>query len=141
MDNIYATLIDFFGKGILFVGKSGSGKSDTALRMIMDKGAKLVADDRVDIYEKDGKIYGKAPNNILNKIEIRNIGIAILDDTTECIDIALCVELVANRGDLERMPKEKYIEFFGVKIPQISLYPFDVSTTNKIIQKICGKII
>ena len=47
MNNIHATLVNFNGVGILLKGKSGSGKSDLALRMIIEKGAKLVADDRV----------------------------------------------------------------------------------------------
>jgi serine kinase of HPr protein (carbohydrate metabolism regulator) len=141
MNNIHATCVDFLGKGILFVGKSGSGKSDIALRMIMDKGAKLVADDRVDIYEKDGKIYGKAPKNLFKKIEIRNVGIAVLDNVTDVVEIVLCVELSTNKDCLERLPQNEYVEFFDVKIPKLSLYPFEMSTTNKIIQKICGKFI
>lgn len=141
MNNIHATLIDFFGKGILLVGKSGSGKSDVALRMIMDKGAKLVADDRVDVFVENGKLYGKAPKNLLNKIEIRNVGVAIFDDVSECVEITLCVELTTNKNELERMPENKFIEILGIRIPQILLYPFEVSTTNKIIQKICGKFI
>ena len=53
MINIHATLVKLKNKGILIIGKSGSGKSDLALRLIMDKKAKLVADDRVDIENGD----------------------------------------------------------------------------------------
>ena len=141
MNNIHATCVDFLGKGILFIGKSGNGKSDVALRMIMDKGAKLVADDRVELYKKNGKLYGKAPKNLFKKIEIRNVGIAILDDAIECAEIALCVELYTNKDNLERLPNDEHVDFLGIKIPKLSLHPFEMSTTNKIIQKICGKFI
>ncbi len=141
MNNIHATLVDFFGKGILLVGKSGSGKSDVALRMIMDKGAKLVADDRVDVFVENGKLYGKAPKTLSNKIEIRNVGVAVLEDVSKCVEITLCVELTTNKEELKRLPEDAFTEILGVKIPQILLYPFEVSTTNKIIQKTCGKFI
>ena len=54
--NIHATLVSLNGKGILLTGKSGSGKSDLALRMIMEYQAQLVADDRVDLVLKNGKV-------------------------------------------------------------------------------------
>ena len=81
MINIHATLVDFEDKGILITGKSGSGKSDIALRMIMENKAKLVADDRVNLEVIDNKVVGRAPIELYKKLEIRNIGIALIDDT------------------------------------------------------------
>ena len=52
--NIHATCISYRDNGILLIGPSGSGKSDLALRMMMNKGAQLVADDRTDVEEKFG---------------------------------------------------------------------------------------
>ena len=49
MENIHATCIALNNRGILLTGASGSGKSDLALRMILEKGAVLIADDRTDI--------------------------------------------------------------------------------------------
>ena len=48
-ENIHATAVAIDGKAILLIGQSGSGKSDLALRLIMNKNAVLIADDRVDI--------------------------------------------------------------------------------------------
>ena len=139
MLNIHATLISFNNKGILFVGKSGIGKSDLALRMIMDYGAVLVADDRVNIENIDGNIYGSAPDEILGKIEIRNIGIACFTPKQK-EKICLCVELCDDRKKLERLPEDEHEDFLGVSVTKIKLYPFDCSTICKIIAKISGII-
>lgn len=139
MQNIHATLISLNDKGILFIGKSGSGKSDLALRMIIEHGAILVADDRVNIKKVGKKIYGSAPEEIRGKIEVRNVGIAELN-TKEKEEVFLCVELVSNRKELERLPEAEYADFLGVSITKIKLYPFDCSTICKIIAKISGII-
>lgn len=141
MINIHATLVEFEGKGVLLTGKSGSGKSDVALRIIMDKGAKLVADDRVVLRREGNKIFGKAPDVLAKKLEIRNLGIVEIENFMETTSICLCVELCKDKDSLERLPTNKYIDILGVDIPQIHLYPFECSTIHKIIQKICGKII
>ena len=49
MENIHATAVDIKGSGVLIIGHSGVGKSDLALRLIENKGAVLVSDDRVDL--------------------------------------------------------------------------------------------
>ena len=114
MINIHATLIEFNGKGILLTGKSGSGKSDVALRMIMDKGAKLVGDDRVILYRDGNDILGKAPDILAKKLEIRNIGIVEIDQFTDLVKVCLCVELSNDKDNLERMPQNKYIDILHI---------------------------
>ena len=141
MINIYATLVNIGDKGVLIRGKSGSGKSDLALRLIYEKNAKLVADDRVNVENIDGVLIGSSPVEIFGKLEIRNLGIAILDDAINKSSINLIVDLVENRNELERLPEIEFEEILDVKIPKIKLYAFDCSTTYKIIQKICGKFI
>jgi len=139
MINIHATLISLNGKGILFIGKSGSGKSDLALRMIMAHNAELVADDRVNLEVLGGNLYGSAPSEIRGKLEIRNVGIACFE-VLEQEKIVLCVELTDKRNELERLPEAETIDFLGVSITKIKLYPFDCSTIYKIIAKISGII-
>jgi serine kinase of HPr protein (carbohydrate metabolism regulator) len=141
MINVHATLIDYNGKGILLTGKSGSGKSDVALRMIMDKGAKLVGDDRIILHRDGNVIFGKAPDVLAKKLEVRNVGIIEIENITDEIEVCLCVELCKDKTSLDRLPQNKCIDILGVDIPQIELYPFEVSTIHKIIQKISGKII
>lgn len=140
MINIHATLISVDGKGILFKGESGCGKSDLALRFIKNEKAKLVADDRVDVDIIDNKLIGKAPLILKNKLEVRNIGIIEDLDTVEQEDIFLCVELVKNRESLERLPQEEFEIILDKKIPKIKLYAFDCSTICKILVKISSII-
>ncbi len=135
MLNIHASLVSLDNKGILLLGKSGSGKSDLALRLIMEQEAKLVADDRVNLDVINGKLYGEAPEELMGKIEIRHVGIASFPVKKQ-EKIALCVELVQNRTDLERYPTLEYIDFLGVSLTKIKLYPFDCSTIYKILAKI-----
>jgi HPr kinase/phosphorylase len=63
--------------GVLLLGESGCGKSDLALRLI-DRGAVLVADDRVELFARDGRLWGRAPANLKGLLEIRGVGIVSL---------------------------------------------------------------
>ena len=141
MINIHATLVDIEGKGVLIRGKSGSGKSDLALRLIYEAKAKLVADDRVDIYYDRGIIKGKSPKELCGMLEIRGVGISVFDEISSDICISLIVDLVDDRDKIERMPDKLFEKLLEVKIPKIDIFPFECSTIYKIIQKISGKII
>ena len=79
--------------GVLILGASGAGKSDLALRLI-ERGAVLVADDRVDLFESDGRLWGSAPASLAGLLEIRGVGIIALPHRSETA-ISLAVELVA----------------------------------------------
>ena len=137
--NIHATLVSLNGKGILLTGKSGSGKSDLALRMIMEYQAQLVADDRVDLVLKYGKVYGSAPETISGKLEIRNVGIGNFPAAKEA-EITLCAELCTDKKELERLPLPDTVDLLGVSVTKLKLYPFECSTVYKIITKISGII-
>ena len=137
--NIHATLVVLNGKGVLLTGKSGSGKSDLALRMIVEHQAQLVADDRVDLILKNGKLYGSAPEQLLGKLEIRNVGICEFPAVNE-VEISLYVELCDDKKNIERMPLSEKVDLLGVSITKLKLYPFECSTICKIISKISGII-
>lgn len=121
-------------------GKSGSGKSDLALRLIMEHQALLVSDDRVNLDVIDNELYGFTPAAIEGKLEIRGIGIGLFDYKKK-EKISLCVELCPNRQEIERMPLyTEYENFLGVSITKIKLYPFDCSTIYKILAKLNNNI-
>lgn len=72
---IHGVLMDINGMGTLIMGKSGIGKSETALELIR-RGHQLISDDRVDICEEEpGSLIGTAPKILERYIEIRGIGI------------------------------------------------------------------
>lgn len=139
MTNIHATLVSFQNKGILLRGKSGSGKSDLALRLITMHGATLVADDRVDLCVQKDALWGSAPHEIEGKLEIRGVGIVNLPFLSQS-EISLCVDLVGSANDIERLPIPEKICLQGIYIDYLTLYPFETSATCKLIAKISGII-
>jgi serine kinase of HPr protein (carbohydrate metabolism regulator) len=72
--NLYATGLAINGSGVAIIGASGSGKSDLALRLI-DRGAELICDDRIEIADIDGRAWICAVPAIAGKIEVRGLGI------------------------------------------------------------------
>ena len=75
VESLHGVLVDVNGIGVCIMGKSSIGKSETALELI-NRGHQLVADDRVDIFEKEpGLVVGRAPELLRQYIEIRGIGI------------------------------------------------------------------
>lgn len=73
--SMHGELIDVYGLGVLIQGHSGIGKSETALELIRH-GHRLVADDRVDVYQQnEHTIMGESPAILKHLMEIRGIGI------------------------------------------------------------------
>ncbi|MDE3840105.1 HPr kinase/phosphorylase [Bacillus methanolicus] len=72
---VHGVLVDVYGIGVLITGKSGVGKSETALELVK-RGHRLVADDCVEIRKEDQDILiGSAPELIEHLLEIRGLGI------------------------------------------------------------------
>ncbi len=114
------------------MGPSGSGKSDLALRLIMNKNAKLVADDRTDICNQNGKLTATCPSTILGKMEVRGIGICNFSPCPQT-EIKLVVNLLLDSQNVERLPEKQTICFCGINIPQISLHGLEASAPDKVI--------
>lgn len=129
--NVHASCVEINKKGVLIYGPSGSGKSDLTLRLIMEHGATLIADDRVNLQVLKGKINGVAPKILEGLLEVRGVGIVKFPSVST--DLSLAVRLVEKREMVERFPESETYEFGGVKIPQINLYAFDASTPSKIL--------
>lgn len=71
----HGVLVDIYGIGVLIIGKSGVGKSETALELVK-KGHRLVADDSVEIrQEAENMLIGSPPPLLEHLLEIRGIGI------------------------------------------------------------------
>jgi len=125
---IHATCISIDGKGILLRGPSGCGKSDLALRLI-DRGARLVADDRVVLSAKNGALYASPPQTLSGFMEVRGLGMVETSHDEKSL-VSLIVDLVAQEK-IERMPEPASEEINGIEISHIRLYAFEASAPAK----------
>ena len=126
---IHATAIEINGVAVLLLGAPGSGKSDLALRLI-EEGAKLIADDRVDIIKIDGQVCANSPSSIRGLMEVRGVGVLNLGSTNN-IPVGLLVQLVSG-SEIERLPDLEFDKLLNQKIKVIKIEPFSVSASAKI---------
>jgi serine kinase of HPr protein (carbohydrate metabolism regulator) len=129
MVTVHATCIAIDGHGILLRGPSGSGKSDLALRAI-DRGARLVADDRVVLIRRGENVIASAPSSLHGLLEIRGLGIMRMDAATEA-RVALVADLVDADG-IERLPERRHCEIEGATVPWTALAPFQAAALPKL---------
>jgi len=127
---IHGVLVDVFGVGILLLGKSGIGKSECALELVM-KGHRLIADDVVLIRRKPpAALFGSGSELIKYHMEIRGLGIINIKDlfgvasVRDQKHIELVIELVEWDSDeeYERLGvAEQSYEVLDVKIPFLKI--------------------
>ena len=126
---IHGTCVEQSGVGVLLRGPSGSGKSDLALRLI-DGGAALVADDRVDLAVRGGHLSAAAPANLVGLIEVRGMGIMRVPYRPRTV-IGLVIDLVG-QNTMERMPDPMVCNLLGIETPLIRLAAESASATAKV---------
>ncbi|MBV8972755.1 MAG: aldolase [Sphingomonadaceae bacterium] len=119
---LHATAVAIRGRGVLLTGPSGSGKSDLALRLI-DRGAVLVADDRVVVARDAGRVLASPPPALAGLIEVRGLGI-IAVPFAERVPVALILDLAAAP---ERLPPPATRDVAGVAVPVLAFAPFAAS--------------
>lgn len=127
---VHGVLLDIFGMGTLIFGKSGIGKSEVALELIK-RGHQLIADDNVEIYQKEvGILIGEAPEALKRYLEIRGVGIVDVitlygaSSYRENKKIRLAVELVRwdDNETYDRIGLDtEYIKYFDTEIPKIKV--------------------
>ncbi|MDP8912232.1 MAG: HPr kinase/phosphatase C-terminal domain-containing protein [Pseudomonadota bacterium] len=127
-ETLHASCVVKDGRAILISGRSGSGKSDLALRLI-DRGASLVSDDYTIVRRIGGKLLASAPPNIAGKLEIRGIGIVELPASG---DAPVCMMVDLNR-DVERMPAAAGpVVVAGIGVPVVTLNGLEASAPVKV---------
>ncbi|UDM31827.1 HPr(Ser) kinase/phosphatase [Lentilactobacillus laojiaonis] len=128
--SIHGVLVDVYGLGILITGDSGIGKSETALELVQ-RGHRLIADDRVEVYQQDEQtLMGTAPKILSHLLEIRGIGIidvmtlfgtgAIRSQAKVVLIINLA--LYSNDAKYDRLGNGmEEVQIFDVKIPKMTI--------------------
>ncbi len=123
-------LVEVYGEGILLVGDSGVGKSETAIELIK-RGHRLIADDAVEIRRVSNKsLVGQAPENIRYFIELRGIGMVNARrifgmgavKPQEKIDMVVNLEIWDSTKAYDRMGIDnQYAEILGIKLPVMTI--------------------
>lgn len=131
---VHGTLVDVYGVGLLFTGRSGIGKSEIALDLI-ERGHRLVADDTVHVRKiADDVLTGRGNQHLRHFMEIRGIGIINVQDlfgirsvrVQKRIEVEVVLEDWDTKKDWNRAGlDERTTEILGVRMPQvvIPLFP------------------
>lgn len=133
---LHASCVSLDGTGILLMGPSGSGKSDLALRLI-DKGARLVADDLTTLVIKSGRLIAGAPERLAGRLEVRGIGIVTVPAVAHA-PLELVVRLMPD-AEIERLPEAEHEEFLGLSVRAVQIDPFTASAVAKVQVALSGR--
>ncbi len=123
-------LVEVYGEGLLLLGDSGIGKSETAIELVK-RGHRLIADDAVEIKRvSDKTLVGSAPEIIRHYIELRGIGIVDVRrlfgigavKETERIDLVIQLENWVEGKMYDRMGMdEEKLNILGIEVPSITV--------------------
>lgn len=126
----HGVLVELYGQGVLILGESGVGKSETAVELIK-RGHRLVADDAVEIKKVSSKsLVGSSPDIIRHFIEIRGIGIVDVKSIfgmgavkeSEKIDMIIHLEPWEKGKQYDRLGLvDEYTNILGLDIPSLTI--------------------
>lgn len=126
----HGVLVEVYGEGVLILGDSGIGKSETAVELVK-RGHRLIADDAVEIKRVSAKtLVGSAPEIIRHYIELRGIGIVDVRrlfgmgsvKVTERIDLVIKFEAWDPEKLYDRFGLDDEVEnILGIDVPAITI--------------------
>lgn len=126
----HGVLVDVYGEGVLILGESGVGKSETAIELVK-RGHRLIADDAVEIRKVSSRsLVGSAPENIRHFIELRGIGIINVRrifgvgavNLTSKIDLIINLEQWQQGKAYDRIGlDEQYTNILDIDIPSMTI--------------------
>ena len=127
---LHGVLVEVYGEGILLLGGSGIGKSETAIELVK-RGHRLIADDAVDIKKVSAKtLVGSAPEMIRYFIELRGIGIIDVRrifgmgsvKPTERVDLVVRLEKWEDGKPYDRLGvDEETMTILDIKVPALTI--------------------
>ena len=127
---VHGVLVEIYGEGILLMGDSGIGKSETALELIK-RGHRLIADDAVEIRRVSRhSLIGSAPELIRYYMELRGIGVVNVKHLfgmgavkpQSNVDLVIMMEPWDNTKAYDRLGlSSETASFVGVEIPQVTI--------------------
>jgi len=126
----HGVLVEVYGEGVLLLGDSGVGKSETAIELVK-RGHRLIADDAVEIKKVSATtLVGRAPEIIRHYVELRGIGIVDVRrlfgmgavKETEKIDLVINLENWQQGKMYDRLGLESTtVDILGINVPSIVL--------------------
>ena len=126
----HGVLVEVYGEGILLLGDSGVGKSETAIELVK-RGHRLIADDAVEIKRVSATtLVGRAPELIRHYVELRGIGIVDVRrlfgmgavKETEKIDLVINLENWQQGKMYDRLGLDSQtVDILGINVPSITL--------------------
>ncbi len=129
-ETIHGVLMEVYGEGMLIIGDSGVGKSETALGLLK-QGHRLIADDAVEILRTSSfQLEGRSPALIQHFMELRGIGVINVPSVfgvgaikMSCpIDLVVEMELWDNNKHYDRLGLDtKTAEYLGVSVPVVTI--------------------
>ena len=126
----HGVLVEVYGEGVLLMGESGVGKSETAIELIK-RGHRLIADDAVEIRRGfNNRLVGTAPELIRHYMELRGIGVvdvrrlfgmsAVKFETN--IDMLVKLENWQDGAMYDRLGADEFFtELMGVQLPTLTI--------------------
>ena len=128
--SLHGVLVDVFGVGVLLLGKSGIGKSECALELVL-RGHRLVADDVVRCdWRPPGIVFGMPADLLRHHIEVRGLGVlnvkALFGVTSvrerKRIDIVVRLAEWEDHGEYDRLGvEEKFNVILGTPIRELTV--------------------
>ena len=127
---MHGVLVEVYGEGILLLGDSGVGKSETAIELVK-RGHRLVADDAVEIKRvSDTTLVGSSPEIIRHFVELRGTGIIDVKmifgmgavKPTEKIDMIINLEIWKDKKQYDRLGlNTEYNDILGISVPALTI--------------------
>ena len=124
--SIHGVMVDVFGEGVLILGESGVGKSETALELV-ERGHRLIADDIVEIHKtSQNELMARGAEVIRNLIELRGVGVLNVKELygVQAVRINKTIDMVVK---LEPLVPDRIYDRVGLTTETISILDTDVA--------------